>query len=81
MRLNDFVNEATIRKIIKSVGAVCQTLRAQYVEVLDDIPEGWTLASTLGMIGLRAITPGGKKTAPKKPVFDAETQKQMFASL
>jgi len=79
MRLNDFVNEATIKKIIKSVGDTCQALRAEYVEVQDDLPEGWTLASTLSMIGLGAIAPGGKP--PPKPVYDAETAKKMFAEL
>ncbi|KAK3683289.1 hypothetical protein B0T22DRAFT_467605 [Podospora appendiculata] len=79
MRLNDFVNEGTIRKIIRSVGHTCQTLRAQYIEVQDDLPEGWTLASTLSMIGLGAITPGGKPV--KKPVYDADTVKKMFAQL
>ncbi|KAK5658444.1 hypothetical protein OQA88_1833 [Cercophora sp. LCS_1] len=79
MRLNDFVNEATIRKIIRSVGYACQSLREQYVAVQDDLPEGWTLKSTLNMIGLGAIAPGGKP--PPKPVYDAETAKKMFTEL
>ncbi|KAK0705933.1 hypothetical protein B0T26DRAFT_724995 [Lasiosphaeria miniovina] len=79
MRLNDFVNEGVIKKIIKSVGYTCQTIRAHYVEVQDDLPEGWTLASTLNLIGLGAIAPGGK--APPKPAYDAETAKKMFAEL
>jgi hypothetical protein len=77
--LNDFVNEATIKKIIQSVGHSCQVLRASYVAVQDDLPEGWTLKSTLNMIGLGAIAPGGKP--PPKPVYDAETAKRMFAEL
>lgn len=79
MRLNDFVNEATIQKIIHSVGHACQSLREGYVAVQDDLPEGWTLASTLNMIGLGAIAPGGKP--PPKPVYDAETAKKMFSAL
>ncbi|KAK0705642.1 hypothetical protein B0H67DRAFT_604399 [Lasiosphaeris hirsuta] len=79
MRLNDFVNEAAIQKIIRSVGYSCQTLRGQYVAVQDDLPEGWTLSSTLNMIGLGAIAPGGKP-APK-PVHDADTAKKMFSEL
>jgi hypothetical protein len=79
MRLNDFVNEATIQKIIKSVGYTCQTLRAQYVDVQDDLPEGWTLAATLNMIGLGAIAPGGKPA--QKPVYDTATAKHMFQAL
>lgn len=79
MRLNDFVNEAAIQKIIRSVGYSCQALRGQYVAVQDDLPEGWTLSSTLNMIGLGVIAPGGKP-APK-PVFDADTAKKMFSEL
>lgn len=79
MRLNDFVNEATIRKIIRSVGQTCQNLRQQYIDVQEDLPEGWTLKSTLNMIGLGAIAPGGKP--PPKPVYDADTAKKMFAEL
>lgn len=79
LRLNDFVNEASIQTIIRSVGSACQILRRQFIDVQDDLPEGWTLATTLNMIGLRAIAPGGKP-APK-PVPDAETAKHMFSKL
>lgn len=79
LRLNDFVNEATIQKILQSTGRACQLLRQQYVDVHDDIPEGWSLSSTLNLLGLGAIAPGGKPAA--KPVYDAETQKQMFTKL
>lgn len=78
MRLDDFVNEATIQKIIRSVGTTCQTTRDKYIEIQDDLPEGWTLNSTLSMIGLGAIAPGGKPTAP---VIDPEMAKEMFAKL
>jgi hypothetical protein len=79
MRLNDFVNEGTIQQIIKSVGNACQALRAKYITVQDDLPEGWTLANTLNMFGLGVIAPGGKP--PPKPVYDAETAKKMFSEL
>lgn len=79
LRLNDFVNEDTIQKIIKSVGHTCKKLRTQFVDVQDDMPEGWTLNSTLSMIGLGAIVPGAKPE--KKPVYDADTAKKMFAEL
>ncbi|KAH8677679.1 hypothetical protein BX600DRAFT_134207 [Xylariales sp. PMI_506] len=80
LRLNDFVNEAAIQKIIRCVGESCTTLRGQYVDILEDLPEGWTFAGTLNMIGLGAIAPGGK-TPPKKPSVDPEVAKQMFAEL
>ncbi|KAK4155275.1 hypothetical protein C8A00DRAFT_13676 [Chaetomidium leptoderma] len=79
MRLNDFVNERVIRGIVKSVGQTCQRLRGQYIDVQEDLPEGWSLAGTLNKIGLGAIAPGGKP--PPKPVYDAETAKKMFAEL
>ena len=79
MRLNDFVNEASIQRIILSVGHACRTLRAQYVAVQDDLPEGWSLASTMKMMGLGAIAPGARQ--PRKPVYDEETAKRMFLKL
>lgn len=79
LRLNDFVNEDTIQKVIKSVGYTCQGLRDQFVNIQEDLPEAWTLTNTLAMIGLGAIAPGNK--TDKKPVYDAETAKQMFAEL
>lgn len=79
LRLNDFVNEATIQKIIRNVGHTCQSLRTQFVDIQDDLPEGWTLSSTLNMIGLGAIAPGQKPE--KKVVYDADTAKRMFAEL
>lgn len=79
MRLNDFVNERVIRGIVRGVGQKCQRLRDRYVEVQEDLPEGWTLAGTLNKIGLGAIAPGRKP--PPKPVYDAETAKKMFADL
>ncbi|KAJ9149245.1 DUF1741-domain-containing protein [Pleurostoma richardsiae] len=80
LRLNDFVNEATIRKIVRSVGQDCQRLRGQYVAIQEDLPEGWSLSSTLNMIGLGAIAPGGRP-AQKAVVYDPETAKKMFAEL
>lgn len=79
LRLNDFVNEDTIQKVIKSVGYTCQGLRDQFVNIQEDLPEAWTLTNTLAMIGLGAIAPGPK--TDKKPVYDAETAKQMFSEL
>ncbi|KAF3765997.1 DUF1741-domain-containing protein [Cryphonectria parasitica EP155] len=79
LRLNDFVNEETIQKIIRNVGQTCQRLRTQYVDIQEDLPEGWTFSNTLNMIGLGAIAPGPKPD--KKPVYDADTAKKMFAEL
>ncbi|KAM0335068.1 hypothetical protein ACHAQA_000102 [Verticillium albo-atrum] len=78
-RLNDFVNEPTIQKTIRCAGYACQKLRLDYVDVLEDLPEGWTFSNTLHMIGLGIVARGPKPE--KKVVYDAETQKQMFAKL
>lgn len=78
LRLVDFVNEATIQKIVKGVGVSCAALRNGYVAVQDDVPEGWTLTSTLIFFGLRALAPGAKDRAtPPTP----EEAKEMFAAL
>ncbi|KAL8303163.1 hypothetical protein RB600_006868 [Gaeumannomyces tritici] len=79
LRLNDFVNEATIQKIIGGVGSGCRALRADYIDVQEDHPEGWSLSSALSLLGLGAMAPGGKP--PAKPTYDAETAKKMFAVL
>ena len=80
LRLTDFVNEATIQTIIRSVGIACHVLREGYTDIQEDLPEGWTMANALGMIGLRSLASGAKaKQNPPKPVYDAETAKKMFA--
>ncbi|KAM0451672.1 hypothetical protein ACHAPV_009820 [Trichoderma viride] len=79
LRLNDFVNEAVIQKVVRCIGNACQTLRSDYVDIQEDLPEGWTLSSTLNMIGLGVISPGPKPE--KKPVYDAATAKQLFTKL
>ncbi|KAI5864092.1 DUF1741-domain-containing protein [Durotheca rogersii] len=79
LRLNDFVNEAAIQKIVRCVGYTCRNLRGQYIDILQDLPEGWSITSTLNMIGLGAIAPGAK--ANHKPTYDPEIAKQMFSKL
>lgn len=79
LRLNDFVNEQAIHTILWGVGDACRSLRAQYIDIQDDLPEGWTLSSTLGMIGLGGG--GSSKKTPPKPVYDAETAKKLFTEL
>ncbi|CAK7234635.1 hypothetical protein SBRCBS47491_009017 [Sporothrix bragantina] len=76
LRLNDFVNDQAIHTILWGVGDACRSLRTQYIDIQEDLPEGWTLSNTLGMIGL-----GGSNKTPPKPVYDAETAKTVFAAL
>ncbi|KAE8374758.1 hypothetical protein BDV26DRAFT_284011 [Aspergillus bertholletiae] len=78
LRLDDFVNEASIQKIVKGVGISCAAVRNGYVAVQDDAPEGWTLFSTLLYFGLGALSPSKKdKASPPS----AEEAKEMFATL
>ncbi|KAN0070559.1 protein of unknown function (DUF1741) domain containing protein [Elaphomyces granulatus] len=77
-RLDDFVNEATIQRIVSGTGLSCAALRNGYVAVQDDVPEGWTLTSTLIFFGLRALAPG---TRDKSAAPSAEEAKEMFAEL
>lgn len=78
LRLDDFVNESSIQKIVEGVSLTCGALRDAYVSVQDDIPEGWTLTSTLVFFGLRAIAPGAKE---KPAIPSPEEAREMFAVL
>jgi hypothetical protein len=77
-RLDDFVNEATIQKIVKGTGLACAGLRNGYVAIQNDLPEGWTLSNTLIFFGLRALAPGAKD---KSAASTAEEAKEVFAVL
>ncbi|QUC16195.1 uncharacterized protein UV8b_00436 [Ustilaginoidea virens] len=79
LRFNDFVNESTIQKIVQCVGYTCQALRLDYIDVQDDLPEGWTWSNTLNLIGLGLIVRGPKPD--KKPLHDVATAKQLFSEL
>ena len=78
LRLNDFVNEATIQKLVKSIGVTCARIRDGYTAVQDDLPEGWTWNSTLVFIGLRALAPEAK--SKKVPPTEGEA-KELFNAL
>lgn len=76
LRLVDFVNEATILKIVRGVGTTCTILRNSYVAIQDDLPEGWTWSGTLAFFGLGALS-GRSKAQP----LTAEESKERFAEL
>jgi hypothetical protein len=78
LRLDDFVNDAIIQKVIKSFGETCLGLRDAYIAVQDDLPEGWTLGSTLSYIGLGALAPGSR---PSTPTPAADETKSLFGAL
>jgi len=78
LRLDDFVNDTAIKKITLSVGAGCHLARDKYIAVQDDLPEGWNFGSTLAYVGLGALAPGSRPTAP---VLSEEEAKARFNAL
>lgn len=78
MRLDDFVNDAAIRKVAQSVGTACRVARDKYIAIQDDLPEGWNLGSTLAYVGLGALAPGSR---PSTPVLTADEAKARFNAL
>ncbi|KAI5302902.1 hypothetical protein KEM55_000825 [Ascosphaera atra] len=68
LRLDDFVNEATIVHIVKGVGATCHELRNGYLDVQNDLPEGWSITSFLGL-------------RSKEKQLTPEETREMFAAL
>lgn len=75
VRFADFVNEDIIRKTISCIGDVSLSLRDNYVAILDDTPQAWSVGNTLSYIGLGALT-GAK---PAAPVLTEEEQKVRFS--
>lgn len=63
-RLEDFVNEATIHKIIAGLGSTCTVSRDRYVAIQEDIAEGWNLSSALSYIGLGVLAPAKSTPIP-----------------
>ncbi|RKF62716.1 UPF0588 membrane protein C20F10.02c [Golovinomyces cichoracearum] len=79
LRLVDFVNETTIKKVVNSVGYVCTKLRGDYVAIQNDSPERWTLSSTLSKIGLGVMAPRAVNNLT--PALEPEAAKEMFSKL
>jgi hypothetical protein len=78
LRLDDFVNDAIIQDMVTCFGNTCTKLRDAYVAVQDDMPEGWTLGSTLSYIGLGALAPNSR---PSTPVPAPDEAKSLFVAL
>jgi hypothetical protein len=74
LRLDDFVNDAAIRKVAQGIGAACRIAREKYIAIQDDQPEGWSFGSTLAYVGLGALAPGSRPTTPTLTAEDAKTR-------
>ena len=75
-RLEDFVNEETIKILVHSFTECCRRIRDEYVAVQDDSPGTWTWNSTLNYVGLRSMSPDAQKPPPPseeeaKVIFNA----------
>lgn len=78
LRLDDFVNEVSIQKIVQGVSTSCAALRNGYVAVQDDAPEGWSLINTLVYFSLGALKPISKDKATTPT---ADESKEIFTKL
>ena len=78
LRLEDFVNEGIIRKIVQGLGDTFSQVRDGYVAIQEDIAEGWTLSNTLAYLSLGLIAPG---KGAKPPPPNTEESKEGFAVL
>jgi hypothetical protein len=78
IRLNDFVNEGIMKKLVFCIGKTCSVCRDEYVAVQEDLPEGWSLSGTLSMVGLGALT-GTRR--PNTQTLSPEDAKAQFSAL
>lgn len=76
-RLEDFVNEDTIRILVQQFAKISLNIRDRYVEAQDDYPPPWNFNSTLTMVGLRSLS----ADANKPPPLTEEEVKAVFLSL
>ncbi|KAK4690887.1 hypothetical protein P7C71_g6005, partial [Lecanoromycetidae sp. Uapishka_2] len=65
LRLEDFVNESAIVKIVQGLGTACSQSRDFYVAIQEDIAEGWTLTNTLAYLSLGLLA----STKPPTPAL------------
>ena len=79
LRLEDFVNENVVQKIINGFSETCASLRKGYTDVIDDLPTdpSWTLANTLSYIGLGMLAP----IKAINPIAAPEDYKEKFGVL
>ncbi|OAL68156.1 hypothetical protein A7C99_0553 [Trichophyton rubrum] len=78
LRLNDFVNEIAIRKVVRGAGVACASLRNSYISVQDDLPEGWNWNTTLSFFSFGFLAPGRRHQSQPLTV---EEMKERFKVL
>lgn len=65
------MNDTVIERVIRGLGQTCSQLRDDYVALLEDVNEGWSLSSALNYIGLGMLAPA-KASTPTAHVDDAK---------
>ena len=76
-RLEDFVDESSIRLLIDSFAETCRSIRSDYTSIHDDSAPVLTLSSALSYVGLRSLSPDARKPPPPSE----EEAKQLFNAL
>ena len=77
LRLEDFVNENIMIKIVNIVGAVCSSSTEEYLVVEDEQQEGWKIGGALSYLGLGALS----RPAISNGTDDKDKEKIAFQSL
>ena len=70
--MEDFVNETVIDRVVRGLGQTCSQTRDDYVALLEDVNEGWSLSSALNYIGLGMLAPAKVSSVPTAHVDDAK---------
>lgn len=77
-RLEDFVDESTIRLLVTSLGETSQTICDAYTTIQDDSSTNTiTLSTALTFVGLRSLSPDARKPPPPSE----EEARQLFSTL
>lgn len=76
-RIRNSVDSDTQRQLLDGIVQMCINIRQEYIDIQDDVPEVWSLTSTLTSIGLRSLT----SSAKKQPLPTEEEIKTRFAML
>lgn len=68
--------------MVAEVGSSSIALRADYIAIQDDMPEGWSLNTVLSYVGLNILTGGqGKSKSPPPTATNPDGSKLSFGDL
>lgn len=65
-----------MEKVVRGLGQTCSQIRDDYIALLEDVNEGWSLSSALSYIGLGMLAPAKSAT----PTVHVDSAKD-FAAL